>query len=77
MQAADPFDITIDQLSINVTPYFISGTEMFLFVFSDTRPALIITQGYAANGPLWTSVPPGRQQEAVYFGSFIDKELKK
>jgi len=69
------FEIVLSDITMNVTTHVISDNEIYRITFSDSRPALVITE-VIGKKLFWTSVPQGRQVEAEFFGARIAEYLK-
>lgn len=53
------------------------GQVIFRVLFSDKRPALVITRAkHDSTSKFWTSIPRGRQREAQEVGALISEYFK-
>lgn len=72
-----PFRLNFSGTDIRVQRHTIAGSFVYHIVFSDKRPALVITRAENdTTGKWWTSIPEGRQQEAGEIGLLIEAFIK-
>jgi hypothetical protein len=72
----DTLEIDINGLLLSVKRHDIGKLHVYRIEFSDQRPPLVVHQALDARSkPFWTSIPQGRQTEAVFFGERIEEKL--
>ena len=68
------FLIEYDEKQVVLQEMFMAGSVLFC-VQSENR--MILTRAQKPNGEwFWTSMPQGRQKEAILFGRLIEQKLK-
>jgi len=76
----DIFELNFRDQMIRIQRHLVSNQIIYRIVFSDKRNSLVITRALTENAAhWWTSIPEGRQREAVEIGQIIEKyfETKK
>lgn len=73
-----PFRLNFSGIEIQVQRHSIAGSFVYHIVFSDKRPALVITRSKNdTTEKWWTSIPEGRQKEAEGVGKMIEEYFKQ
>jgi hypothetical protein len=71
------FELDFEQGKIRVQRHSLSGQVIYRILFSDQRPALVVTRALHANANnFWTSIPEGRQVEAEMVGPAIAEYIQ-
>ena len=73
----DIFDLDFKGGKIRVQRHFVANQTIYRIVFSDKRPALVVTRALNENAAhWWTSIPEGRQNEADEIGPLIEEYIR-
>ena len=71
------FEITYNNVTMNVERLQLPGHTAFRVVFSSARKPLILARATNADqAKFWTSIPEGRQKEAEGMGVLIEDYFK-
>jgi len=69
----DIFELNFRDQMIRIQRHLVSNQIIYRIVFSDKRNSLVITRALTENAAhWWTSIPEGRQREAVEIGQIIE-----
>ena len=71
MEDLAEFEVTLEELTLQVTEHYIGEQRIFRIIFPDKRKPLVITVAQSLGKKFWTSVPQGRQEEAEKVGRLI------
>lgn len=70
----DAFDIRYKNTFLYIKKVSVDKQTLYAVHFSSPRKPIVLTQAVNANGEtFWTSVPQGRQDEAIGIGKLIDE----
>ena len=76
-RSQDNFELDFKKVKIKVSKHTIEKQVIFKITFPDNRPPLVITRAHHADSyKFWTSVPEGRQKEAMEVGPLIVEYFK-
>ncbi|PWS32266.1 hypothetical protein DF947_10890 [Pedobacter paludis] len=72
-----PFDLFIESKMVRVVEYVIGAKRVFRVDYNDSKKPLTITVAIGPNNKkFWTSIPEGRQAEAVQIGRLIADHIR-
>ena len=73
----DKFEIDFKDGKIRIQRHYVSSQTIYRIIFSDKRSPLVVTRVLTDNADhWWTSIPEGRQREAVEIGPLIADYIK-
>ena len=72
----ESFETQFEGIPISVQEHTLGVTQVFRISFSEIRNPLVITSMNTVNGKVWSSIPQGRNREAVLIGQIIEDHFK-
>lgn len=73
----EKFEITLNNVTMNVERLQLAGHIAFRVIFSSARKPLVLARAINADkDKFWTSIPEGRQKEAEGMGALIENYFK-